>query len=405
MTRLSQPKCIEKARKGSRPHIVSICYEMDSIPKDLRVDALTAVMPFIILGYRYEALAEAIIFAISRLNWDLYSEDSSIASALSKPILHFFDPLMRALRRRFESRFDKKNYGPCSPEMKTMSLSIFSCFLFGMGTNETLGPKLYQDSELTCLPIRLWLTAMAESQPGHCLIEVQECFWACFTTKCVNERAFITTLLEEGGGDVPKITYLSVSELKGNRKIKTTLNLQIRFNMILLLSSKAVHTAALENGAIPALTKAILRLRRLGEECCTASSIILFLKQAEFILGRGDAVRGISEAVEAGLLKVLAESSAFASCSCLRKGDVRSMASLLKSFLARHLVLDSVLDVIISAMSDMSAETLMRLKKSPFAEGWGALRAAALERAVFKRMLDNSNRARGRVAVCDCVRF
>ncbi len=69
---------------------------------DLKVDALMAVMPFIKLGYRYEALAEAIIFAISRLKWDLHSEQSSIASALEKPILHFFDPLLRALRRRFE---------------------------------------------------------------------------------------------------------------------------------------------------------------------------------------------------------------------------------------------------------------------------------------------------------------
>ncbi len=68
-------------------------------------------------------------------------------------------------------------------------------------------------------------------------------------------------------------------------------------------------------------------------------------------------------------------------------------------------MLDSVPDVIVSAMADMSAETLMRLKRSPFAEGWGALRAAVLERAIFKIMVCNTARERDRIAVCDCVRF
>lgn len=175
------------------------------------------------------------------------------------------------------------------------------------------------------------------------------------------------------------------------------------FNLILLLNTEKMHAAALDAGAIPAITKAVLRLRRLGEECCTASSIVLFLNMAETVLERGQTVRGITESVEAGMLKVLAESVAFASCDCLRKKDKTHMGSLLKSFLTKHLVLDSVLDVIVSAMGEMSADTLAQLKKSPFAEGWGALRAATLERAVFKIMLENETREHGKVGTCDFV--
>ncbi|KLO08506.1 hypothetical protein SCHPADRAFT_1000917 [Schizopora paradoxa] len=384
--------------------MVSICYGMDSIPKSLRVEALAAVMPFIKLGETIEALAEAVIFAINCLKWDLQTGHSSIASDLENPILCFWNPLVRALRRRFDSRFDKNVYQNGDPEVNKTSLAIFSSFLLGIGTNVNLGPKYYSDPERMRPPIRMWLHAMADSSPGHCLVEVQECFWACFTTKGVKSSDFVEMLIEESGGNERKVAYLSVSELKGNtreKKLKATLNLQIRFNLILLLNTRKMHAAALDAGAIPAITKAVLRLRRLGEECCTASSIVLFLNLAETVLERGQTVRGITEAVESGMLKVLAESVAFASCNCLRKKDKDHMASLLKSFLAKHLVLDSVLDVIVSAMAEMRAETLAQLKRSPFAEGWGALRAATLERAVFKIMLENETREQGRVGTCD----
>ncbi|KLO08505.1 hypothetical protein SCHPADRAFT_607061 [Schizopora paradoxa] len=383
--------------------MVAICYGMDKIPKKLRPEALAAIMPFIKVGETIEALAESIIFAINLLKWDLQSDSSDIATDLENTMLCFWDPLVKTLKRRFDWRFDEKLYRDVAPRVNETSLRIYSSFLLGIGWNENLGPKYYSDPERMRAPIRMWLLAMADSSPGHCLIEVQECFWACFTAKSVEASVFVEMLVEESGGNERKVAKLSVSELKGNTREKKqeTFNLQIRFNLILLLNTDKMHAAALDAGAISAITKAVLRLRRLGEECCTASSIVLFLNVAETILERGQTVRGITEAVEAGMLKVLGESTAFASCDCLQKKDIQQMSLLLKSFFVKHLVLDSVLDVIVSAMAEMSAETLAQLKKSPFAEGWGALRAATLERAVFKIMLENETREQGKFGTCD----
>lgn len=393
--------------------MVTICYAMASISKDLKVDAIAAILPFIKYADSIDALADAIIVAVSTLKWDLYTDSSSIATALQDSILCFWDPLVRTLCRRYERCFGEVLFTRENEArgLNIISLAVYSSLLLGIGRNMTLGPKFYADREMTRLPMRMWLHAMAASAPGHCLVEVQECFWACFTAKGVEAQAFVDTLVEEAGGDARKVAHLSVSELRGNtrdksRRIKEMLNLQIRFNMILLLSlERKVHFAALESGAIPAITKAALRLRKMREACCTASSEVLFLNTAETILERADTVRGITEAVEAGMLKVLAESVAFAKCTCLRKYDVGRMSSLLKSFLTRHLVLDSVLDVVVSEMAEMNAVTLIELKRSPFAEAWGTLRATALERAVLKIMLENEDREHGRVALCDFVSF
>ncbi len=163
-----------------------------------------------------------------------------------------------------------------------------------MGTNDTLSPKLYQDPR-------------AHASPDPAVVNC-------------NGRVAARSLSRRGAGMLLGVLHDQVRRRahvhhytpggrrrwRGTRdkKIEMTLNLQIRFNMFLLLSSKVVHAAALENGAIPTLTKAVLRLRlrRLGGVFCTVSSIVIFLKQAELIPGRGDAVRGITEAIEAGFL-------------------------------------------------------------------------------------------------------
>lgn len=302
--------------------------------------------------------------------------------------------------------------------MKKHIMDTASCLkVLTMNAIIALSMDKDKDKNVLRAGVRFWLANVLASKPGHVNPIVHESLFCCCGIHSYNnENIIFDLIIEENRDDVHCTAALFVSELRAmvKKDIKDVedeashfkgLSALIHLNIMMSLmpfSSRSLRSASLRLGVISVVTSAVLKLMQEGGDPSDRGSMIVFVTTVRSTFSFRGGVQWAVEALQAGILTIIATGQNFISQSNrpLDDDDAKCFEKTINS-LTLYLTHYPVVRAAVNALASIELDKLEKMKEAPFFAAWKGFLSTVFERAVFMSRLSQKFVSAERKLHCD----